>query len=166
MSPDSAVIPTEPIDPTVLKERFHENRKRFPAEELAANAGKMVAWWPDGSRIFDADADHRDLFRRLRDAGYRISFFQLEWIPPPGEPGMDPYILLAMQFAENRNDAPPELLEKYAGMLVAWWPDGTRIVDADYDGDGKAFFQRLDAMGYPSLWFMYERLDFPGESFV
>ncbi len=166
MSPDSAVIPTEQIDPTALKERFHENRKRFPAEELAAYAEKMVAWWPDGSRIFDADVDHRDLFRRLRDAGYRISFFQLEWIPPPGESGMNPEILLRMQFAENRNDAPAELLEKYAGMLVAWWPDGTRIVDADYDGDGKAFFQRLNATGYDSSWFVIERIPFPGEMFV
>ncbi len=155
-----------PIDPIALHKRFHENRNRFPAEQLAAYAGQMAAWWPDGSRIFDADADHRDLFRRLRDAGYRISFFQLEWIPLPGEPKMDPYTLLRMQFAENRNDAPVEELAKYGGKLVAWWPDATRIVDADHEGDGHAFFERLDATGYERSWFVYENLPFPGESFV
>ena len=39
-----------------------------------------------------------------------------------------------MQFAENRNNYPAEELEKYGGKLVAWWPDGSRIVDADTEG--------------------------------
>jgi hypothetical protein len=166
MSSPSEVIQTHQIDPVALKKRFHENRKHFPAEELAAHAGQMVAWWPDGSRIFDADDNFPALFRRLCDAGYRLTFFQLEWIPPPGEPGMDPFMFLAMQFAENRNDAPAELLEKYAGKHVAWWPDGTYIFDADHEGDGRAFLQRLDASGYDRSWFFYETIPFPDESFV
>ncbi len=56
-----------PIDLSALNKRYHENRARFPAEQLAAYAGQMVAWWPDGSRIFDADANYQALFRRLRD---------------------------------------------------------------------------------------------------
>jgi hypothetical protein len=166
MPPDSAVIPTEQIDPTALKERFNENRKRFPAEELAAYEGKMVAWWPDGSRIFDADDNFPALFRRLRDAGYRLTFFHLEWVPPSGEPGMDPYLFHHMQFAWNREDAPAEMLEKYAGKLVAWWPDGTYIFDVDLEGDCRAFFQRLDASGYDRSWFVCETLPIPGESYV
>jgi hypothetical protein len=166
MPSPSEVIQTVPIDPVSLKEHFAENRKRFPAEALAPYIGQIVAWWPDGSRIFDADVDHFELFGRLRDAGYRISFFQLEWIAPPGEPGMDPYILLAMQFSENRNDASAEELTKYGGMLVAWWPDGTRIFDADMEGDGHAFTERLRNSGHDLSWFVFERLPFPGEMFV
>jgi hypothetical protein len=150
----------------VLKKRFDENRRNIPADQLAAYAGQMVAWWPDGSRIFDADANYRALFRRLRDAGYPISFVMLEWIPLPGEPRMDPYVLLRMQFAENLNDAPAEMLARYGGKLVAWWPDGTRIVDADAEGDGHAFFQRLDESGHDLSWFVFESLPFPDEMFV
>ena len=46
-----------------------ENRDKFPRERLAAYAGQLVAWWPDGSHIFDADLSHRDPYQRLKDAG-------------------------------------------------------------------------------------------------
>jgi hypothetical protein len=153
------------IDPRTLSQRFHENRRNFSEDQLAAYAGKLVAWWPDGSRIFDADASYKALFQRLSDAGYPDSFFMFEPIPLPGAE-IDPYIALRMQFAENRNNFPAEELAKYGGKLVAWWPDGSRIVDVDTEGDGRAFFQRLDESGHDRSFFAYEVLPIPGETYV
>jgi hypothetical protein len=65
--------------------RFDENVEKFPAEELAKYGGKLVAWWPDGTRIIDADFDGVALFERLRENGYTSSFFTLERIPFPDE---------------------------------------------------------------------------------
>jgi hypothetical protein len=153
------------VDPRTLNRRFHENRRNFPEEQLAPYVGKMVAWWPDGSRIFDADANYHALFQRLRDAGYLVSFFVLEPIQPPNAE-IDPYVALHMQFAENRDKCPAEELEKYGGKLVAWWPDGSRIFDVDTEGNGHAFFQRLDESGHDRSFFVYEVLPLFGESFV
>src|SRR4051794_16074532 len=88
--PHNASVPVDPDDRIALKSRFRQNRDNFPAEQLAAYAGQMVAWWPDGSRIFDADVSHKALYQRLRDAGYALSFFMLELIPLPGQPEIDP----------------------------------------------------------------------------
>jgi hypothetical protein len=89
---------------------------------------------------------------------------------PPSDatqtPQTDPYIALRMRFAENRNNFSGEELDKYGGMLVAWWPDGSRIFDADTEGDGRAFFQRLCDAGYDLSFFVFEVLPVPGESFV
>lgn len=154
------------MDPRALNKLFHENHTKFTPEMLAPYAGQTLAWWPDGSRIFDADANEQALHRRLRDAGYALSFFPLEPIPPPGLPEVAPYTALRMRFTENRNNFPAEELAKYGGQLVAWWPDGSRIVDADTVGDGRAFFQRLDDAGNDPSFLVYEVLPFPGESFV
>ncbi len=37
------------------------------------------------------------------------------------------------KYAENRNNFPLAELDKYAGMYVAWSPDGTRIVSSGKD---------------------------------
>jgi hypothetical protein len=154
------------LDHRALDKLFHENRNTFPAEQLAAYAGQMVAWWPDGSRVFDADASHRALYSRLNDAGYPISFFPLELMPLPGQPEIHPFTAMRMRFAENRDNFPADELAKYAGKLVAWWPDGSRIVDVDTVGDGHAFFKRLDDTGYEPWFFVYETIPIPGESFT
>jgi hypothetical protein len=163
-TPPSGLTQTLPVDPVELNRRFHENRNNFPAERLAAYAGQMVAWWPDGSRIFDADANYQALFRRLVDAGYLVSFFMLEPIPLPGQTEIDPEIALAMRFNENRDKFPAEKLLKYAGKTVAWWLDGSRIVDAD--DDGVALIHRLRENGYDMHYIKFETIPFPGETFV
>jgi hypothetical protein len=153
-----------PFDPVVLNRRFHENRKNFPEEQLAAYAGQLVAWWPDGSRIFDADADYHALFRRVEAAGYPSSFFPFEPIPRPDQTEIDPYIALAMRFNENRDSFPAEELAKYAGKTVAWWLDGSKIVDADIDSE--ALVHRLRQNGYDPSYIRMEYIRLPDESFV
>jgi hypothetical protein len=152
------------MDPRELDKRYYENRRNFPAEQLAAYAGQWVAWWPDRSRIFDADASCPALRRRLLDAGYLVSFFMLELIPRPEQTEIDPYVALAMRFRENRNNFPAEELAKYAGKRVAWWLDGSRIVDAD--DDGEALVERLRANGYDMSYICLETIRFPDETFV
>ncbi len=163
-TPPSGLTQSLPADPVELNRRFHENRKNFPAERLAAYAGQLVAWWPDGSRIFDADANYQALFRRLDDAGYPPSFFMFEPIPLPGQTEIDPYIALRMRFNDNRDNFPAEELAKYAGKHVAWWVDGSRIVDAD--DDSVALVHRLRANGYDMAYIVLDCIPFPGESFV
>jgi hypothetical protein len=86
MPPPSDVPQTTPIDPhTALRMRFAENRNRFPAEQLRAYGGKVVAWWPDGSRIVDADNDAWILWCRLRDIGQDPADFVYERLPFPDE---------------------------------------------------------------------------------
>jgi hypothetical protein len=79
-------------------------------------------------------------------------------------PEIDPYIALRMRWADNRNNFPLEELARYGGKEVAWWPDGTRIVDADEDGN--ELTRRLLAAGYDLSFFVFERIDSPDESFV
>ena len=71
-----------------LRARFHENRDKFTREQLAAYADQWVAWWPDGSRIYDADASLTALEQRLHTAGYRTAFFMLELMPKPENFGL------------------------------------------------------------------------------
>jgi hypothetical protein len=151
-------------DPVAMNKLFDENREKVPAEKLAACAGQYVAWWPDGSRIFAADADYHALRRRLRQTGYPERFFRLERIPLPGEPAIDPYVALAMRWSENRNNFPAEELWKYSGKVVAWWLDGSRIVDSDTDGD--ALLQRLRQTGHDLSYIRFEPIPYPDESFV
>jgi hypothetical protein len=78
--------PAPLIDPEIaLRMHFRENRDKFPADQLSAYAGKVVAWWPDGTRIVDADVDSWILWCRLRDSGQNPSFFLYEDIPLPDE---------------------------------------------------------------------------------
>jgi hypothetical protein len=46
-------------------------------------------------------------------------------------------------FAENRGKFPPEELTKYLGKYVAWYPDGSAILDSDADHD--ALWKRVSA---------------------
>jgi hypothetical protein len=147
-----------------LQKRFAENRKDFPAEQLAAYAGKWVAWWPDGSRVFDADVEPHALFQRLRHSGHPESFFMIDLIPLPGHTEVDPFVALHMHFAENRDAFPADELAKHGGKLVAWWPDGTRIIDSDFDGE--ALVRRLRANGHDPSFLVLERVPYLDETFV
>jgi hypothetical protein len=160
------VSQTPEMDTVALSKLFFENRRNFPAEQLAPYKGKIVAWWPDGSRIFDADVSYEALFQRLHDAGHADFFFLFEPIPPLTGDVIDPFVALHMHFSENRNNFRGEELKKYGGMLVAWWPDGTRIVDVDTEGDGHALFQRLRDSGYDPSFFQFECLWVFGETYV
>jgi hypothetical protein len=147
-----------------LVKRFRETRDAFPEEQLAPYAGQWIAWWPDGSRIVDTDPSLGALKQRLRDAGYSPSWFALELVPLPGQTELDPFVALHMHFAENRNNFPLEELAKYAGKCVAWWPDGTRIIDAD--SDGQALIQRLRDNGHDLSFLVLERIPFLGETYA
>jgi hypothetical protein len=59
---------------------FAKNRARFPPEELQKYLGKFVAWYPDGSRIFDADADHDALWERVKASGDDPGWYCIEYI--------------------------------------------------------------------------------------
>jgi hypothetical protein len=83
---------------------------------------------------------------------------------PSQTPGIDPYTALRMRFAENRNNFPAGQLAAYGGKVVAWWPDGSRIVDAD--DDAWALWCRLRASGHEPAELVYERLPLADESFV
>ena len=87
----------------------------------------------------------------------------LELIPQPGQPE-DPYIALAMRFRENRDNFPEEELAKYAGKTVAWWLDGSRIVD--FDDDSSALIERLRANGYKLSYIHLETIQYPYVSIV
>jgi hypothetical protein len=66
-----------------LRRRFYENRDKVPEDHLTPYLGQWVAWWPDGSRIVDADEDFDALWSRLRDGGYNVYELELEHIPFP-----------------------------------------------------------------------------------
>jgi hypothetical protein len=64
----------------------------------------------------------------------------------------DPW-LGAHLFTENRNKN-CELLLQYEGKIVAWFPDGSGIRDADEDV--VALRQRIEAAGEDPSWYCYE----------
>ncbi len=67
-------------DPWNGRQMFHENRNKFPAEELAKYNRQYVAWFPDGSGIFDADPDPIALQERIKASGDDIAMYLIEYI--------------------------------------------------------------------------------------
>jgi hypothetical protein len=59
---------------------FAENRGKFPAEELLKYNRTFVAWYPDGSGIFDSDADHNALWERVKAAEDEPALYLIEYI--------------------------------------------------------------------------------------
>jgi hypothetical protein len=49
--------------------RFHENRVRFPLDELARYAGQYIAWSPDGTRILASAETMEAVEEKLVAAG-------------------------------------------------------------------------------------------------
>jgi hypothetical protein len=58
------------------------------------------------------------------------------------------------RFAENRNKFPPEELVKYLGQYVAWFPDGSGILDSDTDS--LVLWERIKASGDDPAWYFIE----------
>jgi hypothetical protein len=61
--------PPEPPDIS----NYHDNRCKFPLDELIPFAGKHVAWSPDGLRILASGADEAEVDRNLLAAGIHPS---------------------------------------------------------------------------------------------
>jgi hypothetical protein len=64
---------------------FAENRNTFPAEELLKYLGKYVAWYPDGSHIFDSDPDYQTLLARVEASGDDPIWYRIEYIGDEGQ---------------------------------------------------------------------------------
>jgi hypothetical protein len=62
-------------------QRFNENRRRFPPEELARHAGQYVAWNTDGTAILDSDEDLARLDERLQTASYNLAELVVSTVP-------------------------------------------------------------------------------------
>jgi hypothetical protein len=67
-------------DPWNGRHLFWENRGKFPAEELRKYNGLHVAWFPDGSGIYDSDPDPNALVDRIKASGDEVAMYLLEYI--------------------------------------------------------------------------------------
>jgi hypothetical protein len=56
------------------------NREKFPAEEILKYNRRYVAWYPDGSGIFDSDTARIALEERIRAAGDEPAMYPIEYI--------------------------------------------------------------------------------------
>jgi hypothetical protein len=61
---------------------YHENRRNFPAVELAKYAGQFVAFSPDGTRILASGADMDEVEQKLCAAGISPSQVVGSFVPP------------------------------------------------------------------------------------
>jgi hypothetical protein len=67
----------------VPTQQFLENRRQFPAEELAKYAGKYVAWSPDGTAILASDDDPMQLRTTVKLLGHDPAQTLIASVPPP-----------------------------------------------------------------------------------
>jgi hypothetical protein len=68
-------------DPWNGRHLFHENRDKFPADELLQKYNRQyIAWFPDGSGIFDADPDPMALRERIKASGDEVAMYCIEYI--------------------------------------------------------------------------------------
>jgi hypothetical protein len=67
-------------DPWYGGHKFYENRYRFPVEELMKYNGRYVAWFPDGSGIFDSDPNPIVLEDRIAATGDEVAMYPIESI--------------------------------------------------------------------------------------
>ena len=70
------------LEPPDLGE-YHENRRKFPLEELARYAGRYVAFSPDGTRILASGSSEEEVEDQLRAAGIPPSQVVGGYIDPP-----------------------------------------------------------------------------------
>jgi hypothetical protein len=59
---------------------FHQNRNKFPPEELLQYSGQYVAWSPDGTRIITSAATEEEMEAKLVAAGVDPSQVMGEYI--------------------------------------------------------------------------------------
>jgi hypothetical protein len=63
--------------------RVENRNKPENLAKLAAYAGQVVAWYPDGSDIWGADQSMYVLWQRLQAAGENPSLYLFEQVMPP-----------------------------------------------------------------------------------
>src|SRR5947208_76751 len=68
-------VPWWRTDPWNGRQMFWENRGKFPHEELMKYNRKYVAWFPDGSGIYDSDVDPNALRERILAAGDEVAMY-------------------------------------------------------------------------------------------
>ncbi|MGH7169169.1 MAG: hypothetical protein ACRELF_04245 [Gemmataceae bacterium] len=62
---------------------YHENRIKFPPEELLKYAGKFVAFSPEGTRIVASGDSWEDLDAALEAGGIHFSQVVSAYLDPP-----------------------------------------------------------------------------------
>jgi hypothetical protein len=78
--PQPEEVPWWRNDPWMGRHLAAENRNKFPLEELARYHNQVVAWFPDGSGIRDADEDADALWERIKASGDDPSWYTYEFI--------------------------------------------------------------------------------------
>jgi hypothetical protein len=69
------------LDPPDLG-RFHENRIKFPLDELAKYAGQFIAWSPDGLHILASAETMEAMEEKLITAGIDPSQTVGDYVDP------------------------------------------------------------------------------------
>lgn len=80
MSEQQDGVPWWRNDPWNGRQMFRENRNKFPVEELLKYNRQYVAWFPDGSGIYDSDTDPTALRDRILAAGDEVAMYCIEYI--------------------------------------------------------------------------------------
>ena len=62
-------------------QEFLKNRRQFPREQLAAYAGKYIAWSPDGTKIIASADDLAALANAVLGSGYNPEDCVLSSVP-------------------------------------------------------------------------------------
>ena len=66
-------------------QQFYKNRARLGLEELAAYAGKYVAWDPSGTCILAANEDELELHAAIVARGLDPAEILVSFVPPADE---------------------------------------------------------------------------------
>jgi hypothetical protein len=61
---------------------FHENRAKFPPEQLLPFAGKYLAWNPEGTRILASGETMDEVEEKLLAVGIHPSQVVGDYVPP------------------------------------------------------------------------------------
>jgi hypothetical protein len=80
MSQKQDGVPWWRSDPWYGAQMFQKNRSNFPAEELLKYNRQYVAWFPDGSGIYDSDPDPAALQDRIKAVGDEAAMYCIEYI--------------------------------------------------------------------------------------
>lgn len=152
-------LQTPPWQPPAWRGRqvFEENRAKN-LELLRQYEGKHVAWFCDGSGIRDADVNIRELWLRIWESGENPCRYYYEYRESEGARdgppwwSSDPWLCMHQWMANRNHNC--EMLLGYEGKLVAWYPDGSGIRDADEDQD--TLSERIRASGDDPEWYRYE----------
>ena len=77
----SSTSPAESTDkPDEVKTLKELIESRLPRAELEKHNGQYVAWFPDGSGIYDSDPDPMALRERIKAAGDEVATYLIELI--------------------------------------------------------------------------------------